>query len=125
MYSVSVSRTLVAQHYLTVPDPGHEGEPHSHTFSVEATFLGPALDEFGYLVDIDDFETAMDTTADEFRDELLNDMPEFDGVNPSAEHLAQTFAGRLRDRVDPPAATELRIDVQEDDTATVGYRTPL
>ena len=125
MYSVSVSRTFVAQHYLTVPEPGPEGELHSHTFTVEATFYGPELDEFGYLVDIDDVETAMEATTAEFRDRTLNEMPAFEGLNPSAEHLARRFTARLRERIVPQTATELRIEVREDDTATVSYRTGL
>lgn len=125
MYSVAVSRSIVAQHYLTVPDPGPEGELHSHTFTVEATFQGPELDEYGYLVDIDAVSAAMDATADSLRDETLNDLPEFAGQNPSAEHLGQVFADRLLDHVAPETATELEISVREDDVATVGYRTAL
>lgn len=125
MYRVSVSRNFVAQHYLTVPDPGPEGEPHSHTFTVEATFHGPELNEFGYLVDIDRVSDGMDITADFFRDQLLNDLPEFEGLNPSAEHLARLFASRVLEHVSPETATELEISVQEDDVATVGYRTGL
>lgn len=125
MYSVSLSRTFVAQHYLTVPDPGPEGALHSHTFTAEATFRGRELDEFGYLVDIDDVSAAMNATADAFRDETLNDLEAFEGLNPSAEHLARVFASRLLDRLDPDTATELLLAVQEDDTATVGYRTAI
>lgn len=125
MYRVSVSRTFVAQHYLTVPEPGPEGEPHSHTFTVEATFYGPELNKFGYLVDIDRVSDGMDITAEFFRDQLLNDLPEFEGLNPSAEHLARIFASHLLEHVSPETATELAISVQEDDVATVGYRTNL
>lgn len=122
MYRVSVSRTFVAQHYLTIPNPGPEGEPHSHTFTVEATFSGPELDEYDYLVDIDAVSAGMDETVDAFRDQLLNDLPAFAGVNPSAEQLAQAFADRLLEHVCPETATELDISVQEDTVATVGYR---
>lgn len=125
MYRVAVSRTFVAQHYLTVPDSGPEGEPHSHTFTVEATFQGPELNRFGYLIDIDEVCDGMDVTTEFFRDQLLNDLPEFEGVNPSVEHLARVFASHLLDQVSPEAATELGISVQEDDVATVGYRTIL
>ena len=47
MYTVTVTRSFVAQHFLTVPDPGPEGERHSHTFDVEARLAGPELDEDG------------------------------------------------------------------------------
>lgn len=124
MYSVTVSRTFVAQHYLTVPDPGPEGVLHSHTFSVDATLAGPELGEYGYLIDIDEFEAGIDATADAFRDETLNELPGFDG-NPSAERLAKRFGDQLLSRVESGPATTLRIDVQEDDVAAVSHRRSL
>ncbi len=125
MYRVSVSRTFVAQHFLTVPDPGPEGTPHSHTFTVKATVFGPELNRFEYLVDIDDLSAGMDATVERFRDQLLNDLPEFEGHNPSAERLARVFAEHLLEHITPEDATQLDISVQEDDVATVGYRTSL
>jgi len=121
MYDVSVSRTFVAQHYLTVPDPGPEGELHSHTFTVEATFRGPELNEYGYLVDIDHLTEAMDETVDTFRDQTLNELPAFEGLNPSAEHLARIVATALLDRLEPEGTTALELTVREDDIATVSY----
>ncbi|MFT4881103.1 MAG: 6-pyruvoyltetrahydropterin/6-carboxytetrahydropterin synthase, partial [Salinirussus sp.] len=40
MYTTTVRTDFVAQHYLTVPDPGPEGEPHSHHYEVELEFRG-------------------------------------------------------------------------------------
>lgn len=125
MYSVSVSRTFIAQHYLTVPDPGPEGDVHSHTFTVEAKFRGPELDEYGYLVDIDRLDEAMDETVETFRDRVLNERQAFRGRNPSAEHLGRIFGTELLDRLDPSGATELEIAVQEDDVATVTHERQL
>lgn len=121
MYSLAVSRAFVAQHYLTVPDPGPEGRVHSHHYTVEATLEGPTLDEHGYLLDIDDVEAAMDETAAAFRDELLNELPRFEGQNPSVEHLARAFCDELLDHVDAGNATGLTVAVREDDLATVTH----
>lgn len=121
MYAVSVSRSFVAQHYLTVPDPGPEGTLHSHRYGVEATFRGPALGEYGYLVDIDEVAEAMDVLAERYRDRTLNDLPAFEGANPSAERFARILGDRLLERLNPPAATELRVDVTEDDIARVAH----
>ncbi|TYL37025.1 6-pyruvoyl tetrahydropterin synthase [Natronococcus pandeyae] len=125
MYAVSVARSLVAQHYLTVPDPGPEGTPHSHHFTVEATFRGPELDAFEYLVDIDELNAAMDALADHYRDRLLNDLPAFEGANPSAERFARVFGDRLLERLEPDTATELRIEIEEDDVARVAHQREL
>lgn len=125
MYAVSVARSLVAQHYLTVPEPGPEGTPHSHHFTVKATFRGPELDAFEYLVDIDDLNAAMDALADHYRDRLLNDLPAFEGANPSAERFARVFSDRLLERLEPDTATELRIEIEEDDVARVAHQREL
>ncbi|SDX89175.1 6-pyruvoyl trahydropterin synthase family protein [Halopenitus persicus] len=121
MYSLSVSRSFVAQHYLTVPDPGAEGETHSHHFTVETTFEAPTLDEYGYVLDVDALEAALDETFARFRDELLNELPGFEGMNPSAERLARNFGDELLARVDASNATELTVAVQEDDVATAAH----
>ena len=59
MYATTVRTDFVAQHYLTVPNPGPEGELHSHQFRVELEFRGPELDQYDYVVDIDDATAAL------------------------------------------------------------------
>ena len=125
MYAVSVSRSCIAQHYLTVPDPGPEGDLHSHRFGIEATFRGPTLNEYGYLVDIDAVIEAVEAVVDELSDRTLTDLPAFEGQNPSAEHLARVVADRLTDRLSPPNATELVVAVREDDVAEVAHEREL
>ncbi|MCU4924808.1 6-carboxytetrahydropterin synthase [Halobacteria archaeon AArc-dxtr1] len=125
MYAVSVSRSFVAQHYLTVPDPGPEGRLHSHCFDVEIEVAGPERNEYEYLVDIDNLTAAVDDTVDAFRDETLNELPPFDGRNPSVELLAKTLGDRLLKRFDPVGATRLRVAIEEDDVATVSHERAL
>lgn len=127
MYDVSVSRSFVAQHYLTVPDPGPEGELHSHRYGLEVTIRAPELDEYGYVVDIDELSAAVDGVAAEYRDRTLNDRPAFEGLNPSVEHFARIVADRLLedDRLSTETATGLRIEMEEDDVARVGHERDL
>lgn len=125
MFTVSVARSFVAQHYLTVPDPGQEGIRHSHHYTVEATFFGPGLNEYGYLIDIDDATAALETTVESFRDRTLNDLAAFDGLNPSAERFARIFADRLLESIEPSPATRLRVVVDEDEVASVSYERSL
>ena len=125
MYAVSVSRTVVAQHYLTVPNPGPEGTLHSHQYTVEATFRGPELDEYGYLVDIDAVIDALEAVVDTIRDRTLNELPAFEGRNPSAERLARVIGDRILERLEPATATELVIRIDEDDIATVSHERAL
>ncbi|WP_408960115.1 6-pyruvoyl trahydropterin synthase family protein [Natrinema sp. 74] len=121
MYAVTASRSFVAQHSLTVPDAGPEGEWHSHRYGLEAELRGTSLNERGYLVDIDDLRAALDLLVDRYRDETLNDLPEFEGLNPSLEHFARICCDRLLADLDAPTVESARVALREDDVARAAY----
>lgn len=125
MYTVTVSEPFVAQHFLTVPDPGPEGKVHSHHFEVSVQFRGSSLGEYGYLIDIDAAADALSSVVDHYRDELLNDLPEFEGLNPSVEHFSRLFGDRLLTLIDPPYVEELCVKLWEDDTAWAAHERQL
>lgn len=124
MYTVTVSIDFVAQHFLTVPDPGPEGEIHSHHYELAAECTGPELNEYGYLLDIDDLTHALETIEERYRDELLNDLDEFSGLNPSVEQFARIVADRLA-AIDMPGVETLRVKLHEDDIAWAAYERPV
>ncbi len=122
MYEVTVVREFVAWHWLTVPDPGPvEGDRHSHTFRAELTLSGPELDEWGYLVDIDEVKGGLAAAVDRYEDATLNDLDEFAGLNPSAERLARFVVERFEAETELPPETTLRLRLWEDETAAVAY----
>jgi 6-pyruvoyltetrahydropterin/6-carboxytetrahydropterin synthase len=125
MYRLSVSRDFVAQHFLTVPDPGPEGEVHSHHFEVAVRFTGPELNEYGYLVDIDAVDAALDELCARYRDTLLNELPEFEGLNPSVERFARLFGDRFLERVPTEMPTALTVRMWEDETAWASHERSL
>lgn len=125
MYSVTVVDDFVAQHFLTVPDAGPEGTPHSHHFEIELAFRGPELNQYGYLVDIDDVRQILDGLEDRYADELLNDLPEFAGDNPSVERFARVIWERVTDVVTDDPVTTLAVTVWEDDRAAAAYDSPV
>jgi 6-pyruvoyltetrahydropterin/6-carboxytetrahydropterin synthase len=124
-YELTVTRDFVAQHYLTVPDPGPEGEPHSHHFTAEVRFAGPSLGEYGYLVDIDDVNAVLDDLEARYRDALLNDLPEFEGDNPSVERFARLFGDRVEAALGDANPTRLTVRLWEDDSAWASHRREL
>jgi len=126
MYEVTVLEELIAQHFLTVPNPpAGEGEPHSHRFEVELTFRGPELNKYDYLVDIDDVEAALAGLTDRYADALLNDLPEFEGDNPSVERFSRAVWDRVTAEVTDETVTELRVTVWEDEQACAAYTAPV
>ena len=125
MYTLSVARDFVAQHYLTVPDPGPEGEPHGHDYRVEVRLNGPTLNEFGYLVDVDEVHDGLDDLLERYRGTLLNDLPEFDGQNPSVERFASNFGDRLVNRLETDVPTGLVVRMWEDEDAWASHERDL
>lgn len=121
MYRLSVSRAFIAQHFLTVPDPGPEGEVHSHHFTLELRFAGPELGAYGYLVNIDDVEAIVDELEDRYRDALLNDLPEFEGLNPSVEHFARLIGDRVERGLAEAAPEQLTVRLWEDDVSWASH----
>jgi 6-pyruvoyltetrahydropterin/6-carboxytetrahydropterin synthase len=122
MYTVAVMRDFVAQHYLVGGDWGAENERHSHHYRVELQLEGPELDRHGYLVDIVDIETHLNALVAYYRDETLNDLPEFAGLNPSIEHLARILCRALAERIQASTLSAIALKVWENDIAWAAYR---
>ena len=121
MYSVTVVRPLIAQHFLTVPNPGPEGDLHSHHFRIELELAGEELNEYDYLVDIDEVNAALDAIEARYADETLNDLPEFEGYNPSVERFARVVHERVAGEVTTDGVDRLTVTMWEDDVANAAY----
>jgi 6-pyruvoyltetrahydropterin/6-carboxytetrahydropterin synthase len=121
MYELMVRRDFVAQHFLTVPNCGPENEWHSHHFELEVLLQGASLNKHGYLVDIDEVKEALDAIVDRYQDTTLNDLPEFDGLNPSIEHFARIVCVSLQDQISTQTLDGLQVKIWEDDEAWASY----
>ena len=99
MYSLGVRREFIARHFLIGGDWGPENFPNSHHYSLELVLEGNELDQHGYLVDIVDVEKHLDEIVDYYKEQMLNEKPEFAGLNPSIEHFAWILATSLNERI--------------------------
>lgn len=122
MYVVAVKRDFVAQHYLVGGDWGEENQRHSHHYQVEVELAGKNLDEHGYLVDIVDIETHLDALVAYYRDQTLNDLPEFAGLNPSIEHFARILCQELKSRIKAATLEAMQVKIWETGIAWAAYR---
>jgi len=121
MYTVAVQRELIARHALVGRDFGPEGRPHSHRYLVEVRLTADQLERFGFLVDIDELTTRMGEVLDGFRDRLLNELPEFAGLNPSIEHLSRILCRAFRERLRMAPAVKMTVTIRESDSAWAAY----
>ncbi len=122
-YSVTVRRELIAQHFLVGGDWGRENELNSHHYQIEARYEGPSLDRHGFLLDIEAINGKLDALVGRYRDRTLNELPEFEGLNPSVENFARVLSDQLIVRA--PNLDGLEVTVWEDGVASAAYRRPL
>lgn len=122
MYTVAVSKDFIANHYLIGGDWGSENSPHAHHYVAEISIEAAALDQHGYLVDIVEIEAALDAIVADFRDSMLNDKPEFAGLNPSIEHFSRIICERMLTRVKPPGSGTLTVKLWENATCWAAYK---
>ena len=120
-----VRTDFIAQHYLIGGDWGPENERNSHHYILELELSGPELDQHGYLVDIVRVEEALREVRASYADRLLNDLPEFEGLNPSIEHFARIVCRRLSKQLAAPNLTSIGVRLWENDAASAAYRADL
>lgn len=121
MYRVAVRRDFVAQHYLIGGDWGAENQRHSHHYILELQLAGEALDKHGYLVDILEIESQLNRITGRYRDQTLNEQPEFAGINPSVEHFARILCQQLSESIRAENITRISVQLWENDIAWASY----
>jgi 6-pyruvoyltetrahydropterin/6-carboxytetrahydropterin synthase len=124
MYTLGVKRDFIARHFLIGGDWGPENFPNSHHYALELQMSGTDLDQHGYLVDIVDVEKQLDEIVNYYKEEMLNDKPEFAGLNPSIEHFARILATSLSERIKADNITLLKVVLWENDSAWAAYKLP-
>lgn len=122
MYTVAVTRDFIARHFLIGGDWGSENFPHAHHYVAEVSIEANQLDQHGYLVDIVAIEAALDGIVADFRDQMLNDKPEFAGLNPSIEHFSRIICEKLLAAINPPGTGTLRVKLWENDSCWAAFR---
>ena len=122
MYKLSVRERFAAEHFLIGGDWGQENYPHFHNYQVEVQLKGPTLDRHGYLVDIVDVKNQLESMMEYFQNKVLNELPEFEGLNPSLEHFARIFCQSLSSRIESQNLSAVIVKMWEDENTWASYR---
>jgi len=122
MYTLAVRRDFIARHFLIGGDWGPENFPNAHHYLLELRLEGERLDQHGYLCDIVEVERHLDQIVHDYEDQMLNEKPEFQGLNPSIEHFARILAESLNERLHVPNVTALEVVLWENERAWAAYR---
>ena len=122
MYTLGVQRNFIARHFLIGGDWGPENYPNSHPYVLELQLRGRALDEHGYLVDIVEVEKHLDEIVNYYKEQMLNEKPEFAGLNPSIENFARILAVSLSERIQAKNISSIKVVLWENESAWAAYK---
>jgi len=99
---------------------------HGHNYRVEVAIDVP-VDERGRLASAEQIDALVDTHAIQKLDHkhLNRDVPEFDGVNPSVEHIVQVVYHMLQQPVEQIGAELREVTVWETGKTSCTYAGPM
>jgi len=88
MYFVQIEDSFEAAHHLR-DYQGKCANIHGHNFKVKVELKAAVLDELGMVEDFIILEEKLKEVTDKLDHHLLNEVPPFDKINPTAERLAE------------------------------------
>jgi 6-pyruvoyltetrahydropterin/6-carboxytetrahydropterin synthase len=120
MYEIIVEQFFEAAHFLR----GYQGKcenVHGHRYGVVVRIKSEKINEIGLAYDFTDVKQHLKTILSGYDHALLNDLPPFNKINPSAENIAATVYNRLKDQIKDSAVILAAVEVWENPHQGVKY----
>ncbi|MGB2813568.1 MAG: 6-carboxytetrahydropterin synthase QueD [Dehalococcoidales bacterium] len=121
MYEIAVESHFDAAHFLR----GYQGKCealHGHRFRVVARINAAGLDDAGMAYDFTKLRKHLNDILDKFDHTCLNDVPPFDEINPSSEHLATITYRELSEKLAGAPVSVSSVEVWESPQSGATYR---
>jgi 6-pyruvoyltetrahydropterin/6-carboxytetrahydropterin synthase len=122
-FTVRVEARFESAHYLR--EYRGISEPlHGHSYKVEADLAarGGGVDGDAIAVDFVSAKRKLEALAKRLDYGCINDIPPFTTINPSAENIAEWFAGELQNAVSDESAVVVAVTIWEGPVNSVTYR---
>lgn len=123
MYEVSREHSFSAAHRLR----GYSGKCeslHGHNWKVRIHVRAETLDALGMVVDFKKLRAELDRVLGALDHTLLNEIPPFDRVNPTAEAIARHVGEAMDHAITDDRVAVHRCEVWESDGAAATYVLP-
>ncbi len=86
-YSATIQAHFSAAHKLRDYETGC-ARLHGHNWKVQVTLASTTLDSMGMVMDFKHIKSILKTHLEPWDHQLLNDIPPFNDINPTAENIA-------------------------------------
>lgn len=109
MFELKVKTRFAGAHQLAMVGQKCENL-HGHNWHVEVCVRGDRLNSAGVLADFGDIKRAVRAVVDEELDhKFLNELPAFEGEQPTSERIAVYIAGRVQSFLDKELKEAVRV----------------
>ena len=106
-FQIAIDTEFCAAHAIELL--GVKEPMHGHNWRVTAIIESTQLDDDGLVCDFHRADAELQRIIDPFRNQTLNDVPPFDTLNPSAEHVALHIANALDAAIGAMGAAKARV----------------
>ena len=120
MYELKVVTRFAAAHRLTMVGTKCENM-HGHNWKIEVFLTGGKLDEAGVVMDFGDIKTRLREIIGRLDHQYLNELPMFQGRQPSSERIATYIATELQQAIQHPAVRVSRVSAWESEDACATF----
>lgn len=128
MFTVFKDFTFAAAHAVRGHTRGCQNL-HGHNYRVRVYLSAHELDPLGMVLDFADLKAAVGEIAGPFDHAVINDLPPFDTINPTAELLSRYLYEEMDKRLGKGMlgdgrVTLQRVEVWENDSSCAIYELP-
>ncbi|MBF0099741.1 MAG: 6-carboxytetrahydropterin synthase QueD [Desulfobacterales bacterium] len=120
MFEIKVITQFAAAHQLKLVQSKCENL-HGHNWKVEVSVCGNRLNSAGVLIDFSVLKKYIKELVEQLDHRFLNELPMFESLPPSSEHIAEYIAKTLQSTLTPEDINVSHVTVWESDTACATY----
>lgn len=120
VFTLKIRTEIAASHVIE----GHSGKCarlHGHNWKIDVEVQTSQLDELGMGMDFTDLKAETKAVTEPLDHRHLNDLPGFEGINPTAEHVAAYVYREVAARINSQIVQVARVTIWETDRASVSY----
>ena len=120
MFELDITRDFSAAHRLV----GYNGlcsALHGHNWTVQVFIHAEKLDEIGIAADFTVIKRELTAVLAEYDHKYLNELPDFQGINPTSENIARILFEKLDAAIRIPGVSLDRVRVCESPTSGATY----
>jgi 6-pyruvoyltetrahydropterin/6-carboxytetrahydropterin synthase len=111
-YEISTETAFSAAHYIA----GYDGDCarlHGHNWRVRVAITAAENKPMGFTYDFRKLRALINEVAKQVDHSVLNELPQFEGKNPTAETIAEWFYRETSERIKDAAVAVARVEVWE------------